>query len=162
MNDLNSTSRPTLKPETISATGASRLIDRLQSLAASTTASLPRRTTHGGCAWSLPSRDAALVQPQDGALTGPGHSISSTMLNALRAKPASEASDAKLTGTTRSLSSRILGLNGMKFRPAPVLDADTERYFAEHSPSLHKESIRKGPDGTRKMIRMATPQTNVA
>jgi hypothetical protein len=87
------------------------------------------------------------------------------MLSALRSRSATssaQANDDKLSGATRSLASRILGLNGMNPMPKPALNADTERYFAEHSPKLRTESIRKSPDGSRKFTRLPSPQTNVA
>jgi hypothetical protein len=168
--DSKSPQRPAPRHELPLAPSPSRMLARFQPLQESksdVTTTTPRRTTHGGCAWSLPSRDGSLAlrQPQDGALTNAAHSISATMLSALRSRPSAastQASDDKLTGATRSLASRILGLNGMKPLPRPVLDADTERYFAEHSPKLKRESIRKGPDGSRAFTRIPSPQTNVA
>jgi hypothetical protein len=57
-----------------------------------------RRLSHGGSAWSLPRGTSSLRQPQDGAsLAG--------MLSQL------EPEDAGMTGGTRSLSRRLMGLN---------------------------------------------------
>jgi hypothetical protein len=169
MNDLNS-KRPISKHALPAAAGPSRMLGQFQTAGIPKVeiAANPRRTTHGGCAWSLPSRDGnlAMRQPQDGALTHAAHSISTSMLNALRSKPVAsvpaDANDDKLSGATRSLASRILGLNGMKPLAKPVLDADADRYFSEHSLKLRTEPVRKGPDAGRKFTRLGSPQTNVA
>ncbi len=64
---------------------------------------------HGGSAWSLPFANAGMMQPQDGALESRPRmaSIRSLQLSdGLR-----EPEDARLTGGTRSLDRRLLGLN---------------------------------------------------
>lgn len=150
-------------------TAPSGLLGELQTFAPQS----PRRTTHGGCAWSLPSRDrdSALRQPQDGSLTNAGQSVASGMLSALRARTETLTTthdhDDKLSGATRSLSSRVLGLNGMKPKPGLPIDTDTERYFEEHSPmfqteSLRQGAVRKGPNAKRSFSRVTPPQTSVA
>jgi hypothetical protein len=165
-NDLRPTHHPLSKHSLPLNTAPSGLLGDLETFAPSS----PRRTMHGGCAWSLPSRDRdmALRQPQDGSLKNGGHAAASDMLNALRAGAAARThADDKLSGATRSLSSRVLGLNGMKVMPEPATAPDTERYFAEHSPLfrtqlLHEGSMRKGPDVSRELPRVPTPQTRVA
>jgi hypothetical protein len=111
----------------------------------------------------------ALRQPQDGSLTNAGHPAASDMRNASRAGTAARthADDDKLSGATRSLSSRVLGLNGMKVMPGPAADPDAERYFAEHSPlfrtqSLLQVSARKDADVSRKLPRVPAQLTRVA
>jgi hypothetical protein len=68
-----------------------------------------RRGGHGGTAWSMPFTDQGLIQPQDGAVDP------RTRLASIRAHEHSdllhEAEDARLTGGTRSLDRRLLGLN---------------------------------------------------
>lgn len=142
-------------------------VDRLQTAVTAT----PHRTTHGGCAWSLPSRyESTLRQPQDGAIpNGTLHSIDSIdPVDATDARPHSnrpvEAEDARLNGTLRSLARRVKGLNIMQYRPAdPVLQ--TSLYFSEPAiasltplPSLRPEPTRKAPNNARPR----TAQTQVA
>ncbi len=57
-----------------------------------------RRMSHGGSAWSLPRGTNVLRQPQDGASMA---GMSSLL----------EPEDTGITGGTRSLSRRLLGLN---------------------------------------------------
>jgi hypothetical protein len=71
-----------------------------------------RRSGHGGSAWSLPFTEQVMTQPQDGAVdTG-------TRLASIRSHQHSdvlhESEDARLTGGTRSLDRRLLGLNVME------------------------------------------------
>ena len=91
----------------------------------------PHRTTHGSCAWSLPSRNETLRQPQDGAAAAASlRSIDGRALS----NPLVEAEDARLSGTLRSLARRVKGLNFIAARPADtLLRADTypADYFAE-------------------------------
>jgi hypothetical protein len=70
-----------------------------------------RRTSHGN-AWSLPLGTGLLRQPQDGAPTTLG-STAKALLNSLHphANPLAEPDDASLTGGTRSLTRRLMGLN---------------------------------------------------
>jgi hypothetical protein len=68
--------------------------------------SMPRRVTHGSSPWSIPARYPATRQPQDGALRpAPVAAFNSPLDH--------EPEDAGLTGGTRSLSRRLLGLNVM-------------------------------------------------
>jgi hypothetical protein len=72
-----------------------------------------RRTEHGGVAWSTAS---GLIQPQDGAIDareGARVTDISTRLQlaSLGAAAMGEPEDARLTGSTRSLVRRMLGLN---------------------------------------------------
>jgi hypothetical protein len=70
-----------------------------------------REGKHGGSAWSVPFSDQNLRQPQDGAadrrrrLAMIDSHLHSNLLN--------EPEDARLTGGTRSLTRRLLGLNIM-------------------------------------------------
>lgn len=72
-----------------------------------------RRVNHGGAAW-LKRRADELRQPQDGALT----QDDSTSEDHKRI----EAEDAQITGSTRSLGSRLMGLN-VAARASAVLPA---------------------------------------
>ena len=78
-----------------------------------------KRTAHGSSAWSIPQADNRLVQPQDGAaeiskVTADGYQDA----NAFVARsPANEPEDARITGGTRSLMRRVMGLN-VAARPA--------------------------------------------
>ena len=141
--------------------------DRLQVPVAIT----PQRTTHGSCAWSLPSRyQSELRQPQDGAIiNGTLHSIDSADATDARthSNPLVEAEDARLNGTLRSLARRVKGLNIMHYRPAePALQ--TSLHFSEPAiaalPPLsglrNTEPTRKTPDASRP--RTTKPQAQVA
>ncbi len=118
------------------------------------TADAPRRTTHGSCAWMLPfSNTSSLRQPQDGALrdgslTAAAPAVVPTRLKQLLSHAASDIDDDRLSGATRSLANRILGLNGFAVR-RPVLEAEPERYFAEPRRMSKVEAIRKTPDVLR-------------
>ena len=72
----------------------------------------PRRSGHGGSAWSLPFTGQVMIQPQDGAVE------TRTKLSSISAQQHSdvlhEPEDARLTGGTRSLDRRLLGLNVME------------------------------------------------
>ncbi len=65
-----------------------------------------RRVGHGDSAWSLPRGLNVLRQPQDGAPAVAPNPLTATQRNVL-----SEPDDARITGGTRSLSRRLLGLN---------------------------------------------------
>ena len=62
-----------------------------------------KRSEHGGSAWTA-AKDGKLHQPQDGAQE------SGTLL-AARTRMLREPEDARLTGGTRSLMRRVMGLN---------------------------------------------------
>jgi hypothetical protein len=65
----------------------------------------PHRVNHGGSPWSIPARHPATTQPQNGALRRPKRAtVAASPLDC-------EPEDARLTGGTRSLSRRVLGLN---------------------------------------------------
>lgn len=76
-----------------------------------------RRTGHGGNLWSLPLSVRALRQPQDGALDTRSRlsSITGHLSNDVLLEP----EDAPLTGGTRSLTRRLLGLNVAPIRKSP-------------------------------------------
>jgi len=67
-----------------------------------------RRMSHGGSAWSLPRGTSGLRQPQDGAAMSSAPSLLASLRhgNALL-----EPEDAGMTGGTRSLTRRLMGLN---------------------------------------------------
>ena len=75
-------------------------------------APLPVMTTrrgHGGLAWSLPLSEPSMRQPQDGTAERRMHLA---MIDAkLHSNVLNEPEDAKLTGGTRSLTRRLMGLN---------------------------------------------------
>lgn len=80
-----------------------------------------KRIGHGGVAWTASGKADNLHQPQDGAQeTGKLYTAMSRM--ALR-----EPEDARLTGGTRSLMRRVMGLNvtaltgSRKAQPRPVV-----------------------------------------
>lgn len=64
-----------------------------------------KRIAHGGGAWSLPDAQDPLRQPQDGI------SRSEDMHQRMRRSPGREPEDAGMTGGTRSLMRRVMGLN---------------------------------------------------
>jgi hypothetical protein len=68
-----------------------------------------RSGIHGGTPWSLPFAEAGMMQPQDGAVDA------GMRLANIRSHQHSdglhEPEDARLTGGTRSLDRRLLGLN---------------------------------------------------
>lgn len=65
-----------------------------------------KRSVHGGSAWTAGAHADSLHQPQDGAAQEPGTLLSSRTRMSLR-----EPEDAGLTGGTRSLMRRVMGLN---------------------------------------------------
>jgi len=71
-----------------------------------------RRVNHGSSAWSLPSRQPSGIQPQDGSLTNPPR-VAAMPSRANGGKVAGETDDSRITGGTRSLSRRVLGLNNV-------------------------------------------------
>jgi hypothetical protein len=90
-----------------------------------------RRGGHGGTAWSLPFAEPGMLQPQDGAID------TRTRLASIRSHQHSdvlhEAEDARLTGGTRSLDRRLLGLN--------VLDTYAKRSAASAAKVTSVESL---------------------
>ncbi len=71
-----------------------------------------RRANHGGSGWSLPSRLSACLQPQDGSQAAAPR-VARMPVRPGSWKLACESDDARITGTTRSLSRRVLGLNNV-------------------------------------------------
>ena len=67
------------------------------------------RQGHGGTAWSLPFAEAGMMQPQDGAVEN--RSRLASMRSHQNVDGLHEPEDARLTGGTRSLDRRLLGLN---------------------------------------------------
>jgi hypothetical protein len=130
----------------------------------------PRRTPHGSHAWSLPSQNLTLRQPQDGALTDASQiagmgDVSQPRTKIVRSAGTSlrEPEDAHLSGTMRSLARRVLGLNVTAQKNVPAFK-QPEPYFAEShvmkSMRRDTQSTRKGPDATRStdMVRTNRPQ----
>jgi hypothetical protein len=90
-----------------------------------------RRGTHGGTAWSLPFAELILFQPQDGAVDSRTRlaNISSHQHSGVLNEP----EDARLTGGTRSLTRRLLGLNVVttyRKRPEAVTEVRTRAEVA--------------------------------
>jgi len=79
-----------------------------------------KRNEHGGSAWTAAAKADKLHQPQDGAQeTG-------VLLSARTHMSLREPEDARLTGGTRSLMRRTMGLNvlalaGVRKAPRPVV-----------------------------------------
>jgi hypothetical protein len=68
-----------------------------------------RNGVHGGTPWSLPFAEPGLMQPQDGSVdTG---SRLASICSHQNSNGLHEPEDARLTGGTRSLDRRLLGLN---------------------------------------------------
>jgi hypothetical protein len=68
-----------------------------------------RQGVHGGTPWSLPFAEAGMVQPQDGAVDT--RTRLASMLSHQHSDGLHEPEDARITGGTRSLDRRLLGLN---------------------------------------------------
>jgi hypothetical protein len=80
-----------------------------------------KRVGHGGVAWTASAKAEALHQPQDGAQEN------GTLYTAMSRMALREPEDARLTGGTRSLMRRVMGLNVTalaevrKAQPRPVV-----------------------------------------
>lgn len=73
-----------------------------------------KRVGHGSVAWSAPAADTALWQPQDGSSETRKHGLEFADVQQIgprASRLSSEPEDARLTGGTRSLSRRVMGLN---------------------------------------------------
>lgn len=68
-----------------------------------------RRGGRGGTAWSLPRADNMTSQPQDGAVSSVNQMVN--ISSHLHSNVLNEPEDARLTGGTRTLTRRLLGLN---------------------------------------------------
>jgi hypothetical protein len=68
-----------------------------------------RQGVHGGTPWSLPFAEAGMMQPQDGAVDA--RTKTTSMRSHKLTNGFQEPEDARLTGGTRSLDRRLLGLN---------------------------------------------------
>lgn len=79
-----------------------------------------KRVGHGNVAWSVTSDAAAMLQPQDGALETRRRGPEGADVQAISTRPRlqSEPEDARLTGGTRSLMRRVMGLN-VTAKPEP-------------------------------------------
>lgn len=74
------------------------------------TQEIARRTSHGGTAWGA-RPEIALRQPQDGGVELEVRSRVAEITAHLNRTNFIEPEDARLTGTTRSLMRRLMGLN---------------------------------------------------
>lgn len=80
-----------------------------------------KRVGHGGVAWTATAKADTLHQPQDGAQEN------GTLYTAMTRVASREPEDARLTGGTRSLMRRVMGLNvtahagARKAQPRPVV-----------------------------------------
>jgi hypothetical protein len=80
-----------------------------------------KRVGHGSVAWSVPSDEANLRQPQDGASETRRRGSERADVQQIGPRATrllSEPEDARLTGGTRSLSRRVMGLN-VTAKPEP-------------------------------------------
>jgi hypothetical protein len=80
-----------------------------------------KRVGHGSIAWSVPSAETALCQPQDGAFDPRKRGLERADVQEIGPRAprlGSEPEDARLTGGTRSLSRRVMGLN-VTAKPEP-------------------------------------------
>lgn len=80
-----------------------------------------RRVNHGAVAWSAPKMDQTLWQPQDGATKDEARLLESAAVREISSRmlrPPCEPEDARMTGMTRSLMRRVMGLN-VTARPEP-------------------------------------------
>ncbi len=68
-----------------------------------------RHGKHGGSAWSVPFSEPTLRQPQDGSVER--RRRLATISSNLHTNLLDEPEDARLTGGTRSLTRRLMGLN---------------------------------------------------
>ena len=75
-----------------------------------TSRSITRRTAHGGTAWGA-RPETEMRQPQDGGFDLDTRSRVAEISAHLNRAGFMEPEDARLTGTTRSLMRRIMGLN---------------------------------------------------
>ena len=86
-----------------------------------------KRVGHGSMAWSATSAEAALCQPQDGASDPRKRGLERADVQEIGARAprlGGEPEDARLTGGTRSLSRRVMGLNvTAKPKPAAIARA---------------------------------------
>lgn len=83
-----------------------------------------RHGKHGGTAWSVPFSERSLCQPQDGAAE---RRKSLAIINShLLTNLLNEPEDARLTGGTRSLTRRLLGLNVTAKYPCTRVEEITE------------------------------------
>jgi hypothetical protein len=111
--------------------------DRLQALA-------PRRTTHGSCAWTLPSTlSTSPRQPQDGA---PMFTQVRSIDGRSSLNTSVEADDAVLCGSLRSLARRVMGLNVANPLRAVTAITRPEVHLNE---TVRAEAVRKTPEAAR-------------
>jgi hypothetical protein len=90
-----------------------------------------RRGARGGSAWSLPFAESMMFQPQDGAVDS--RTRLANISSHLHSDVLNEPEDARLTGGTRSLTRRLLGLNVMttyRKRPEAITDVRTRAEVA--------------------------------
>lgn len=87
---------------------------------------LIRRGGRGGTAWSLPKADKMTAQPQDGTASSVSQLVA--IRSHLHSNVLNEPEDARLTGGTRTLTRRLLGLNvGVPSRKTPGSVAEVQK-----------------------------------
>lgn len=101
-----------------------------------------RRVSHGSTRFSSEPR---MRQPQDGALEAPSRVASIT--SKLQSAVPSEPEDARLTGLTRSLYRRLMGLNVMNVN----LDTPVPTTAAAAQP-VRRSQLRVLPDVIAKQV----------
>lgn len=79
-----------------------------------------RRNNHGGVAWTTADRTENLHQPQDGA-----QELATVYSSLTKKAMLREPEDARLTGGTRSLMRRVMGLNVTALAAARKVPAKT-------------------------------------
>lgn len=100
----------------------SRLTDKKQELPGwSAGAPDKRRIGHGGVSWALPDELDRRKQPQDGSPESRAKVATFKRISLLA--PMQEPEDALITGGTRSLARRLLGLNLGRIRKSSATQA---------------------------------------
>jgi len=91
---------------------ASSWKDQMRAGAARTARAVVRRTAHGSTAWGArPDSENEMYQPQDGGVDMDVRSRVAEISAHLSRTGIIEPEDARITGTTRSLMRRLMGLN---------------------------------------------------
>ena len=98
----------------------------------------------------MPKTAAQLRQPQDGAID---LRIRPTLINAHARNPLREPEDAGITGGTRSLNRRVLGLNGVaRFAPVAPTEVIPQLLDAAHSPRNTRSADSARPNSKRVQV----------
>jgi hypothetical protein len=100
---------------------ASSLKNQMRAGVVRTARVVMRRTAHGGTAWGArPDSDTEMYQPQDGGIDLDARSRVTEISAQLNRTSFIEPEDARITGTTRSLMRRLMGLNVGRKTPQTV------------------------------------------